>query len=222
MVRRTRGRLPSKAAKGTTQRNVSKGTTAVQSKAHRRSGEGQGTTTQRRKTTDSRGLEPIPKAIAGRAPARQRFLRSRVLITGGAEGIGRGIALAFAAEGADVFVADIKAPSGADRKCEKGLAGSIRYFSCDAGVPEQVSPMQLMATPMKTNSNPELGLWVIDIRTKRMKTHGGSKVKFQKLMPSSGRYLSIPKAETILRRCFHTARAQRAHQLLRYLSREHP
>jgi NAD(P)-dependent dehydrogenase (short-subunit alcohol dehydrogenase family) len=53
-------------------------------------------------------------------PVRGRFAGLRVLVTGGASGIGRATALRFAAEGADVGVADIDA-AGAER-----VAGEIR------------------------------------------------------------------------------------------------
>ena len=41
----------------------------------------------------------------------ERFSAETVLVTGAAQGIGRGIAAAFAAEGADVVVADLDGPA---------------------------------------------------------------------------------------------------------------
>ena len=65
-----------------------------------------------------------------------RFNDSQVLVTGGADGIGRAVALAFAREGASVFVADIAKPR--DREEEENLPGSLTYFPCDAAQPDQV------------------------------------------------------------------------------------
>jgi len=56
-----------------------------------------------------------------------------VIITGAANGIGRGIALAFAAAGADIVVADIDTRSGAgtvqeiEKKGRKGLLVERMY-----------------------------------------------------------------------------------------------
>lgn len=47
------------------------------------------------------------------------------MVTGGADGIGRATALAFAREGANVFVPDIKEPPAAQAE---ELLGSITYF----------------------------------------------------------------------------------------------
>jgi NAD(P)-dependent dehydrogenase (short-subunit alcohol dehydrogenase family) len=54
----------------------------------------------------------------------QRHLDRTVVVTGGASGIGRGIALRFAEEGADVVVADVQ---------RDPIAG--KYFDTDATVP---------------------------------------------------------------------------------------
>jgi len=63
----------------------------------------------------------------------QRFTGKNVVVTGGAEGIGRGTALAFAQQGAAVLVADIKGPTAEERSKEAGISGSIEYVECDAG-----------------------------------------------------------------------------------------
>mmetsp|Transcript_46310 Transcript_46310/g.89169 ORF Transcript_46310/g.89169 Transcript_46310/m.89169 type:complete len:268 (-) Transcript_46310:55-858(-) len=70
-------------------------------------------------------------------PSAVRFEGRRVLVTGGAQGIGRSVAEAFVEEGALVFVADLVAPqgSGSDRlkflHCDAASADDIKR-SCDA------------------------------------------------------------------------------------------
>lgn len=70
-----------------------------------------------------RGEEPPP-------PGRRRFAGDRVLVTGGAMGIGRGIAEAFAAEGATVVVADIQEPPAGH---------TVRFIRCDASNAEDIA-----------------------------------------------------------------------------------
>ena len=71
------------------------------------------------------------------------LLKSRVaIITGGAKGIGRGIALKFAEEGCSVVVADIVAIEGkktAEEVSKKGGEGI--FVSCDVTVGPQVEDM---------------------------------------------------------------------------------
>jgi NAD(P)-dependent dehydrogenase (short-subunit alcohol dehydrogenase family) len=60
------------------------------------------------------------------------------LVTGGASGIGRAVALAFASAGAMVAVADIDLAGGERLVREiKGFGGEARYFPCDVAQSEQ-------------------------------------------------------------------------------------
>jgi len=60
-------------------------------------------------------------------------------ITGGADGIGKGTALRFAAEGAKVGIADILDDRAADvLKTIREAGGQAEYFHCDVSDPEQV------------------------------------------------------------------------------------
>src|SRR5579859_2475716 len=63
----------------------------------------------------------------------QRFAGRSILVTGGASGIGRATALAFAAEGGKVTIGDLDAEGGAAVVAEIAAAGgTARYLRTDA------------------------------------------------------------------------------------------
>src|SRR5574341_143777 len=71
------------------------------------------------------------------------------IITGAAEGIGRGCALAFAREGARVVVADINAEAGAQTvHASRANGGQATFVSVDVSSPEQVESMVAHAVAM--------------------------------------------------------------------------
>jgi meso-butanediol dehydrogenase / (S,S)-butanediol dehydrogenase / diacetyl reductase len=71
-----------------------------------------------------------------------RFEGSGVLVTGGAAGMGRAIAAAFAGEGADVVIADINEERVAGTAAELSGGGSkVTSLSVDVTKPEQVDEM---------------------------------------------------------------------------------
>lgn len=66
-------------------------------------------------------------------------LRGRVaIVTGGAKGIGRGIAEVFAEEGAHVALFDVDDDSGTATAQALGGHGSVHYFSCDVSDEAQI------------------------------------------------------------------------------------
>ncbi len=72
------------------------------------------------------------KGIAGRA----------AIVTGGADGIGRGIALRLAEEGVRVMVADIDTAQGNELcECIKSLGGTARFREVDVTQQDQVEAM---------------------------------------------------------------------------------
>jgi len=74
--------------------------------------------------------------------ARMRFQDKSVIVTGGGSGIGRAAAIAFAAEGARVIVADITA--GADETAAM-IGNAARATRMDAGCEEDVAAAVTMA-----------------------------------------------------------------------------
>jgi 3-oxoacyl-[acyl-carrier protein] reductase len=66
----------------------------------------------------------------------RRLTGKRALITGGAQGIGRGIALAFASEGADVAILDLKLEAARHTADEVGGLG-VKGFAVAADVGEE-------------------------------------------------------------------------------------
>ena len=73
-----------------------------------------------------------------------RLTGRRALVTGGGDGIGRGIALRFAREGAELIVADIDEAAGKDCVGEIGRrGGAARFVPADMG--DKASVLALMA-----------------------------------------------------------------------------
>lgn len=61
------------------------------------------------------------------------------IVTGAGQGIGRGIALAFAAEGASVVLAEIREDTGASVEAEiRARGGAARFIRCDVAQRHQI------------------------------------------------------------------------------------
>jgi len=72
------------------------------------------------------------------AGARAGALAGRVaIVTGGADGIGRGVVERFRADGAEVLLADFDAEGGARAAAETGA----HFFACDVTMKDQVEAM---------------------------------------------------------------------------------
>jgi meso-butanediol dehydrogenase/(S,S)-butanediol dehydrogenase/diacetyl reductase len=76
-------------------------------------------------------IEQSPETV--RHSSRQRFKGRSVVVTGAAQGLGRGTAAAFLAEGANVFLADVNAAKVARAAVELGAGaeGSAVAAQCD-------------------------------------------------------------------------------------------
>jgi len=64
-----------------------------------------------------------------------------VLVTGGARGIGKGLARACLEEGAKVIITSLHAETGAAAEAELSELGSVRAICCDARDPEAIDHM---------------------------------------------------------------------------------
>jgi NAD(P)-dependent dehydrogenase (short-subunit alcohol dehydrogenase family) len=72
----------------------------------------------------------------------QRFVGKVAIVTGGATGIGRAIALRLASEGAAVVVADVNAAFGAATERDlRELSGQSRFMPCDVSQSSDVQAM---------------------------------------------------------------------------------
>jgi 3-oxoacyl-[acyl-carrier protein] reductase len=70
----------------------------------------------------------------------------KALVTGAASGIGRAIALALAAEGADLYLTDIDAGSlGVTAQAARSLGVAVASGVCDLGEPREISAMVVAA-----------------------------------------------------------------------------
>ena len=91
---------------------------------------------------------PLPRAprrslCAAAAAAAHRLQGKGAIVTGGGTGIGRGVALALAAEGCGVLVTGRRAePLEGTVQAAEGLAGSVVAHQCDAADPDQTPLLQ--------------------------------------------------------------------------------
>jgi 3-oxoacyl-[acyl-carrier protein] reductase len=78
-----------------------------------------------------------------RSPAPSEFERKVVIVTGGSAGIGRAVAGAFAAAGANVVVAgrNLDAANRAAREIETGAGAQAFAVQADVGIPEACSEL---------------------------------------------------------------------------------
>jgi len=78
-----------------------------------------------------------------------RFDRRVAVITGGASGIGRGIALRFAADGAEVVIADVNQATGAETRDAAAAAGLTGVTFVHADVSDEPSVVDLIAQTLR-------------------------------------------------------------------------
>ena len=70
------------------------------------------------------------------------FTDATVLVTGGAQGIGKAVGQAFAGAGAQVVVADVDEQAAAEQVAAiEGQGGRARFVRCDVGEPDQVAAL---------------------------------------------------------------------------------
>jgi NAD(P)-dependent dehydrogenase (short-subunit alcohol dehydrogenase family) len=82
----------------------------------------------------------VPKALVARGERRSLFSGQVVVVTGGVQGIGEGIALYLASAGAAVAIIDVDSAKGLEaerRLSRQGLA--VRFWHCDLNEPESIS-----------------------------------------------------------------------------------
>lgn len=69
------------------------------------------------------------------------FTDAVVLVTGGAQGIGKAISQAFAQAGARVVIADVDEPAGQEAVRDQAMHGRARFLRCDVGTPQDVESL---------------------------------------------------------------------------------
>src|SRR5690606_11613979 len=74
------------------------------------------------------------------------FQGAVVLVTGGAQGIGKAIARAFAQAGAHLVIADIDEAAGLELLRDQAMEGRVRYVRCDVGIPQEVEALMETVT----------------------------------------------------------------------------
>jgi len=82
----------------------------------------------------------VPKASPARGLPRSLFSGHVVVVTGGVQGIGEGIALHLASSGATIAIIDVDSSKGLEterRRSRQGLA--VKFWQCDLNDPEAIS-----------------------------------------------------------------------------------
>ncbi len=110
-----------------------------------------------------------------------KFSGQVAVVTGAAGGIGRATALAFAAQGVKVVVADINAQGGAETVSLIEAKGGMAVFvSCDVRDEDQVK--QLMATTVETYGRLDYAFNNAGIEMENQRLHEGSMRSFEMIM----------------------------------------